>query len=481
MNLLLQLPLLSIFDPFVNLMGLIINYIYKFLLLFGITKVAICIIVFTVVIKLVMLPLTYKQQKFSKVSAQMNPELQALNEKYRGKRDNDSLMKMQAEQQAIYKKYGASPASGCLPMIVIMIILFSLYPVIYSIPSYVKDVQTYYDKISYVIEHDESIPESITVDKDGNVLTEKVEGSTTFNVSDAIYNFYTINGVYVRKAPSYKLGKTEYDNDNLIAIMAGFSPKAWKDFFDGNKIEDLNSKTNAIAWNVYAPYIKEALSKDYVDNSGKTVNPSKEKNSIIEINSFLGLNIFDKPKIKSITVLIPILAALLQYLQTQLTMALSQSNNNANKKKKKSDTPDPMDTMKTMNTVMPIFSGIITLSLPIGVGIYWITSSIISIIIQVAINAKLKDVDIQVFVDESAEKNKVSLEKAGVHSKNTGKMAQLAKQSTKTIETSATKNSKNSSSSKKEFKISEDKRHLKANNIAAIANLMSNDDNEEES
>ena len=64
-----------------------------------------------------------------------------------------------------------------------------------------------------------------------------------------------------------------------------------------------------------------------------------------------------------------------------------------------------MDTMKTMNVIMPIFSGIITLTLPIGVGIYWITSSLISIIIQIIINAKLKNIDVQVFVDESAEKN----------------------------------------------------------------------------
>lgn len=475
MNLLLQLPLLSILDPFISLMGLILNYIYKFLLIFGITKVAICIIVFTVVIKLLMLPLTYKQQKFSKVSAQMNPEIQALGEKYKGKRDNESMMKMQAEQQAIYKKYGASPASGCLPMIVIMVILFSLYPVIYSIPTYVKDIQTYYDKIAYVIENDDTIPESIIVDEKGNVISEKVEKSTTYNVSDALYNFYTINGVYVRKAPTYKQGKTDYTRDELIAIMAGFAPKAWEDFFEGNKIEDISKNTRAIAWNVYAPYIKEALNKTYFDEKGDKVDPVKEKKDIININSFFGLNIFDKPKIKSITVLIPILAALLQWLQTQLTMALSQSTQA--KKKKKSDAPDPMDTMKTMNTVMPIFSGIITLSLPIGVGIYWITSSLISIIIQVIINAKLKDVDVQVFVEESNVKNKAELEKFGVHQESTGKMAKLAKQSTKTIEASSSNSNKNLN--KKDVVIPEEKRHLKSSSIAAIANIYRDDEEEE--
>lgn len=483
MNLLLQLPLLSILDPFINIMGLILNYIYKFLLVFGITKVAVCIIVFTVVIKVLMIPLTYKQQKFTKVSAQMNPEIQALSEKYRGRRDNDSMMKMQAEQQAIYKKYGASPASGCLPMIIIMIILFSLYPVIYSIPSYVEDVQSHYEKISYILSESNykefDIPESITVDKDGNVIDTKEEKSTTYNISDAIYNFYTIKGVYVRKAPKYSAGKTSYSNDNLIAIMAGFAPKTWEDFFNGTKLKNLNSKTKAEAWNVYAPYISKALNTTYVDNNGNNVNPVSARNDIININSFIGLNIFDKPALKSITVLIPILAALLQYLQTQLTMVLNKTDD-SRKKKKRSDVPDPMDTMKTMNVIMPIFSGIITLTLPIGVGIYWITSSLISIIIQIIINAKLKNIDVQVFVDESAEKNKVVLEKAGVHVNNTGSMARVAKQSTKTIETSDKNSSKKNNAPKKEVKISEEKRHLKSSSIAAIANIYKDDDNSED-
>ena len=60
--------------------------------------------------------------------------------------------------------------SGCLPMIIIMIILFALYPVIYSIPTYVDDVQTHYDKIAYVILHDDNIPDEITVNKDGKVI-----------------------------------------------------------------------------------------------------------------------------------------------------------------------------------------------------------------------------------------------------------------------------------------------------------------------
>lgn len=485
MNLLLQLPILSILDPFVKLMGFIINYIYKFLLLFGITKVAVCIIVFTVVIKLLMLPLTYKQQKFSKVSAKMNPEIQAISEKYKGKKDNASMMKMQEEQQAVYKKYGASPMSGCLPLLIIMVVLFALYPVIYSIPTYVDDVQTHYDKIAYVLLHDESIPSEITVNSDGEEIatgsTASGEGNTTYNLADAMYSFYNINGVYVRKAPKYEQGETSYTRDNYIAIMAGFSATSWNKFFDGSELESNNKKIDAGAWNVYAPYISEALSKEYTDKDGNTVNPSKVRDEIVNINTFFGLNIFDKPSFKSVTILIPILSMVLNYLQTYISMSLTK---NGKEKKKKSDQPDPMDSMKTMNIIMPVFSAIITLSLPIGVGIYWITSTLVTIILQLLINIKLKDVDVQVFVDESTVKNKKELEKLGVHTENTGAMASVAKTSTKSISSKASYNNsgkgKKSSNSKKDVKIPEEKRHLSASNIAAIANIYKSDDSEEE-
>ena len=492
MNLIPNLPILGLLDPFISIMGFIINYIYKFMLLFGVEKVAVCIIVFTVVIKLLMLPLTFKQQKFSKVSAQMNPEIQAISEKYKGKRDQESMMKMQQEQQAVYRKYGSSPMSGCLPMLVIMIFLFALYPVVYSIPTYVDGVREHYQKIvtpltaterDNIIPAEYVIPDELYVDEEGNVfnLDKVAEGTDTskgniYTFTDAMYAFYNVNGIYVRKAPKYTLGKTQYSDENLVAIMAGFSEKNWNSFFNGDKIDESTSIKNGDvkAWNAYASWIKNALMNSY-DKDGDSINPSQVKEKIVNINTFIGVNIFDKPAIKSITILIPLLAALLQFFQSQLTMALTKTD-----KKKKSTEPSPMDSMKTMNYIMPIFSGIICFSLPIGIGLYWITSSVVSIVMQVIINEKLKSVDISVFVEESEVKNKKELEKYGVHNENTGKMASLAKTSTKQISSSSSVNSKSSKSQpKKDARIPEEKRHLSANSIAAIANIYKDDDDNE--
>lgn len=103
----------------------------------GIRSVAACIIVFTVITKMLMLPLTIKQQKFTKVNALMTPEIQAIQKKYANKKDQASMAKMQLEQQQVYDKYGSSMSAGYLPSLIQFPILFALYPVIYDLEKYI--------------------------------------------------------------------------------------------------------------------------------------------------------------------------------------------------------------------------------------------------------------------------------------------------------------------------------------------------------
>ena len=77
-----------------------------------------------------MIPLTIKQQKTTKLMSVMNPEIQAIQKKYKGKTDNESLQRQNVEVQAVYEKYGTSMTGGCLPLLIQMPILFALYRVI---------------------------------------------------------------------------------------------------------------------------------------------------------------------------------------------------------------------------------------------------------------------------------------------------------------------------------------------------------------
>lgn len=113
--------------------------------------IGVCIIIFTIIIYTLMIPLTIKQQKFSKMSAVMQPEIKKIQKKYEGKKDQASMMKQQEEINLVYEKYGTSMTGGCLPMLIQMPILFALYPVIRDIPTYVKGVKDVYMPVTEAI------------------------------------------------------------------------------------------------------------------------------------------------------------------------------------------------------------------------------------------------------------------------------------------------------------------------------------------
>ena len=122
-------------------LGWIFNSLFEMTANFGIYNIGLTIILFTIVVKLLMLPLAIKQAKFSKFSSIMNPELQAIQKKYQGKNDQQSMMKMQEESRKVQEKYGVSPIGGCLQMVIQIPILLSLFRVIQNIPAYVGQIK----------------------------------------------------------------------------------------------------------------------------------------------------------------------------------------------------------------------------------------------------------------------------------------------------------------------------------------------------
>ena len=89
-----------------------------------ITNYGIVILVMTIFIKLVLFPLTYKSYKSQAVMRLLQPEIKAINEKYPG---NANALTRQQKTMALYNKAGASPFSGCLPMLLQMPILFAMF------------------------------------------------------------------------------------------------------------------------------------------------------------------------------------------------------------------------------------------------------------------------------------------------------------------------------------------------------------------
>ena len=103
-------------------LGYILGFIYQFVGSYGWS-----LIIFTLLIKLVLLPLGLKQQKSTTKMQQVQPKLQEIQAKYA----NDQ-QKLSEETMKLYKEYGVSPMGGCLPLLIQLPILFGLYRVIYK-------------------------------------------------------------------------------------------------------------------------------------------------------------------------------------------------------------------------------------------------------------------------------------------------------------------------------------------------------------
>jgi YidC/Oxa1 family membrane protein insertase len=326
-----------------------------------------------------MLPLTIKQQKFTKPQSKMSPELTKIQQKYKGKKDEESLRRQQSETQAVYAKYGASPMGGCLPLLISLPIMFALYRVIYAIPAYVTDVGGLYgsiaDKLQGISGYKNTLIDFIT---QNSLVLSQQSGCSSTVIDLSIYQ--------------------DVPREYLIDLFSKFNPANWDAFFD----VDLFSS------------IKEAA----ISINGSSMSVSEVVDKIVSVNGLFGLSILDRPEIKSISVVIPVLAVISQFIQGKLQSAV-----NANKK---TNTDDPaQQTTKMMTTIMPIMSGAFCLMLPIGVGIYWIASAIFTIIQTLFINKYLDKVNVDEMLEKSKEKNIKRQEKLGVSYDN--KMAEVAK------------------------------------------------------
>lgn len=340
--------------PFCWLLGKILDLIYEGLAAVGINNLALCIIIFTIVVKLILLPFTIRQQRGSKINQFIQPEIQKVQKKYKNRTDQESMLKQQQETQEVYRKYGTSMTNGCLLSFIQLPIIYALYRVIYNIPAYVPAIKDLYTPIAQQILKIKDYAGTIsTFVTDNKISTASRAVNTLTKQLDA--------------------GNSITDN-HIIDIISQFSMTQWESFgelFSGN--------TDLI----------QAIS----------VNVPK----INDLNQFiLGINISEAPGWKlSWALIIPITAALFQFLSTK-TMQSAQPDMGGDQAAAQSAAM-----MKTMTFTMPIMSLFICISLPAGIGLYWSISALISLLIQLAINVYYdKFADMDKILEKQMEKAK---------------------------------------------------------------------------
>ena len=129
----------TILSPIMWLVSWVMYGIHKGLTMLGMAEGAgtawvLAIIGLTIVVRIIILPLYNKQIMATRQTQVLQPEIQKIQKKYKGKRDQVSQQRQQEEMQALYRKHGTSPFASCLPLLVQMPILFSLFRVLYAFP-----------------------------------------------------------------------------------------------------------------------------------------------------------------------------------------------------------------------------------------------------------------------------------------------------------------------------------------------------------
>lgn len=368
-----------IIGPVAKILGYLMEGIFFILDAIGIPNVGLSIILFTIVIYLLMMPLTIKQQKFSKLSSKMNPELQAIQARYKNKKDNDSMMAMNEETKAVYAKYGVSPSGSCLQLLIQMPILFALYRVIYSMPAYVGKIK-------------EAFFPLVT-----NLISQA--GSSEF-----IQTFKNA-GMYAKQFTNEAFVEGAADN---VYVQDTFI-----DVLNKASTTEFNSITEKFP----------SLAND-VENTLELLN---------EYNNFLGINIGNSPSfmvsqgwnaeggiqwlVIIAALIIPVLSAVTQWINTKLMPQAASTGQN--------EQSSMMQSMKMMNTMMPIMSAFFCYTLPAGMGLYWIAGSVVRSIQQIIINRHIDKMDIDEVIKKNIEKRNEKLKKAGIDPKTVNRNANI--------------------------------------------------------
>lgn len=396
----------AIIGPIAAILGEIMNFVYNQLEKVGIMNLGICIIVFTIIVRLLIFPLSFKQTKSSKIMNYIQPEIAKATKKYKGKKDQESIIAMQKASKEIQSKYGVSMTGGCLTSIIQLPIFLAFFRVVQNMPAYIGRVYNLYDPIAKEI---------------GN------------NGEDSINKLIEFKNQY----SSAKIIKVDPDNYNtIIDVLAKLPSEAWI------KLQELYGNGSSIS---------------------NIIEVNSEK--IIQLNQFVpGIDISVNPALAlTLPILVPIASMIFQFM----SMKVSQTN-----------TPtDPTQEstagmMKIMMKIMPVFSFVICLQVPIGMGIYWATGSLIAFATAVTINTYYKHADMEKIIEKSKEKaNKKNEKKAASGKKSFFEKMQEAAYGEKPEESKPKNISSVANSNYKGYSTSNNSNYKKGS-IASKANIM---------
>ena len=382
-----------IVGPIAWLFGAILNFMFN--IAYWITpnnSLGLAIIMLTIVAFTMMLPLNIKAQRSMIAMQKLNPEIEKIKQKYGNKNDAETKQKIGQETQALMAKHKVSPLGSCLPMLVQMPLFFGILYIMNQSYLYIDTLNSLYVEMAVAIQ---AVPGYL------DTLRPLAEGLIP-NGWNANFNEF---GGHLR------------DQVTVFGNMQGYTPDQvsymWNNFSLSPYSYDLSraalaqmSTTDVIAWGI-PEHVARVLDRftaahwDALFYGGYVPGGSVFVTGIGNVNAVAGLNPAYVPALQSIYsrlnqiefflglslkeqsgwfppgIIIPILAV----ITTTATSWFSQQIN-------KSKDPNQKTMQTVMMVVMPLFMGFITVSFPVAVGLYWITSNLYRLIQQIIMNKK---------------------------------------------------------------------------------------------
>ncbi len=336
-----------------SVLGWILSFLFNIVSNYGIA-----IILFTLLVKLLLFPLELKQKRSMSKTQKIQPLLMEVQKKYANDKE-----KLSQETMKLYKKYGISPMSGCLPMLIQLPIIFALFyvirkPLIYMVGIEFNETWRIAEAFEYWVANIASPEQLATVPA---AIKTAIENGENLVAGSNLFGNYEIN---------------------IAEIIA-------------NNPEILNH-----------PFILE--------HWGASGIPS------IDFN-FLGMNLAKNPSFGAIISLfsgkvppvgtmllwiIPVASGASAFLSAYLSSEKKpkQQKHVILAENEKPQSSGGSDTMKSMSKIMPLFSVVFAFSLPAGVGLYWTTSNLIQIALHFIVK-KYFDVEINLEELEGEKKH----------------------------------------------------------------------------
>ncbi len=315
-----------------NFLYLPFSWIMKLCLTMAGNSYLFALLFFALIIQIILLPLAIKQQKSQIKMASVKPKEMAIREKYKGRNDNVTRQKMQMEIQEMYQQTGASPFSGCLPLLVQLPIIFILFTIVRNPISYATNIENFDSEAqaTSAVEFYEKEKELLIADK--------------FEEGEYDKLIATIDG-YITSLKSESLREMEISR--LI--------------IDGENTINQLVEEGKLGGDIVAVYNEKGFAQYRDSLPDYTVGP---------------INLIDEPDFDGDPwlLLIPLLVFLTSFISTKLTRRLSGAAQQTD------DNGNPIGGGLFMEVGMPLMSAIFTFSFSAAIGVYWIWRTLISMI-----------------------------------------------------------------------------------------------------